>query len=88
LKTRSKRSQHSSFLSAPLQPSLLKKISEHGTPALSAQGQATMFLLGRLDGTATISEHAREVAARFPKLFPSEVRAKQFVTGLASRYAD
>ena len=80
-----KRQRQSTFLAQALKPADLLKKSEQYQPALTDQGRAAQWLLGRIDGTAAVGALADELLAKFPTVLPNRKSALQFVFSLTDK---
>lgn len=82
----SARQRHSTFLSLPLSPRIMRKKADSYQPQIGRAGSACQYALARMDGNATVAQIARELAERFPDLYPRAELAGRFVRELASRF--
>jgi protein arginine N-methyltransferase 1 len=79
------RQRQSTFLSRAMKPADLLKQSEHYQPTLNTKGRAAQWLLGKLDGSVSVSVLAQGLAAEFPDLFKDDKSALPFVRSLTER---
>jgi hypothetical protein len=54
---------------------------------LTAEGEAERFLLGAMDGKASLEQIAQRAAERFPEAYSSQEDAFQRVTELAQKFS-
>lgn len=63
--------QQSTFQGANLSPQSLRRQAANYAPRLSEAGQADLWMLGMMDGSASLQEIAQSASERFPRLFSS-----------------
>lgn len=56
-------------------------------PVLTAEGEAQRFLLGAMDGCASLEEIAKKAAERFPEVYSSHEDALQHATELTRKFS-
>jgi type I protein arginine methyltransferase len=79
--------QQSSFEGAQVSSRTLRRHAVDHVPVLTAEGEAERFLLGAMDGKASLEEIAKRAAERFPEVYPSPEDAFQRVTELARKFS-
>ena len=62
----------------------LRRKAANYVPALSEKGKADLWMMTKMDGSASLQEIAQSAAERFPRLFPSWKEAFQRVAKLSS----
>jgi protein arginine N-methyltransferase 1 len=72
---------------AALAPAVLRKRADRFVPRLRREGEAQAWMLSRMDGTAPLEAIAREVARRFPDLYPSYPRALAAAGEISERFS-
>jgi protein arginine N-methyltransferase 1 len=80
--------RQSTFHAIVPSPSRLRKRADGFTPALGQDGRIDAFVLGRMDGSATLGEIARELRERFPARFATWEAALAHVGRLSDSYAE
>ena len=78
--------RQSTFFDRPLSTVNLRKRAESYVPTLIVDGQIARFVLTSMDGTTSLYDIARQVAARFPARFPAWRDASAVVGDLSHRY--
>ena len=63
--------QQSTFHGANFSPHSLRRQAVDYTPLLSEAGQADVWMLERMDGSASLQKIAQSASERFPRLFSS-----------------
>ncbi len=63
--------QQSTFQGANFSPHSLRRQAVDYVPTLSEAGQADLWMLERMDGSATLQKIAQSASERFPRLFSS-----------------
>jgi protein arginine N-methyltransferase 1 len=76
--------QQSTFQGANYTPNLLRRKAVDYVPILSEAGQADLWMLGRMDGSASLQNIAQAAAEQFPHLFSSWHDAFRRVADLSS----
>lgn len=84
---REKQQRLSTFLSQPMSPEKMRKASENYSPALSARGEAAIWILGEMTGQQGVGVLARLLMDKFPNVFVNQREALNFVKGMAERYS-
>ena len=79
--------RQSSFEGALVSSRTLRRHAVDHVPVLTAEGEAERFLLGAMDGKASLEEIAKRAAERFPKVYSSHEDAFQRVTELAQKFS-
>jgi protein arginine N-methyltransferase 1 len=79
--------QQSSFEGAQVSSRTLRRHAVDHVPVLTAEGEAERFLLGAMDGNASLEEIAKKAAERFPEVYSSHEDAFQRVTELARKFS-
>jgi protein arginine N-methyltransferase 1 len=79
--------QQSSFEGAQVSSRTLRRHAVDHVPVLTAEGEAERFLLGAMDGKASLEEIAKRAAERFPEVYSSQEDAFQRVTELARKFS-
>ena len=79
--------QQSSFEGAQVSSRTLRRHAVDHVPVLTAEGEAESFLLGAMDGNASLEEIAKRAAERFPEVYSSHEDAFQRVTELARKFS-
>lgn len=80
--------RQSTFQATVPSPSRLRKRADGFAPALGPDGRIDAYVLGRMDGSATLGEIAREVRERFPGRFVTWEAALAHVGRLSETYAE
>lgn len=80
------RFEQSTFYGAPLAPAKLAKGAGAQAAVLSEDGQVERFILESMDGAAANQDIARQLMARFPRLFPAFNDALGRVGSVARRF--
>lgn len=81
------RLKQSTFLSEPLYPEVLqKKHDNYIAASLNIKGQASQYVLERLNGKESTSSIVKGVAKSYPLLFPDHKHAKRFVIKLIEKF--
>jgi len=80
--------RQSTFHAIVPSPSRLRKRADGFAPALGDDGRTDAFVLGRMDGSATLGEIARELRDRFPGRFATWEAALAHVGRLSEIYAE
>jgi protein arginine N-methyltransferase 1 len=80
--------RQSTFLANPPSPARLRKRADGFRATLDHDGRIDAYVLGRMDGSATLGEIARELAERFPARFPTWEAALAHVGRLSEQYAE
>jgi len=81
------RFQQSTFQGANFSPDSLRRRAVDHTPLLSVAGQADLWMLERMDGSASLQIIAQSAAQRFPGLFSSWREAFQRVVDLSKEFS-
>ena len=81
------RQTHSTFFSHVMSPGRLAKAAFNGVPTLSERGQASRWVLTRIDGKISLGQIAEALTREFPKLFADESEALSFVQNLTNEHA-
>ncbi len=63
--------QQSTFQGANFSPQSLRRQTANYAPRLSEAGQAALWMLERMDGSASLQEIAQSASERFPRLYSS-----------------
>ncbi|MFK8046812.1 MAG: 50S ribosomal protein L11 methyltransferase [Halioglobus sp.] len=71
--------RQSSFLSQPVSPGDLLRMSDGFKPKMNARAGAASWLLQRIDGNSSVSELAKLMREAHPELFASQDDASRFV---------
>jgi len=80
--------RQSTFHTIVPSPSRLRKRADSFVPALGDDGRVDAYALGRMDGSATLGEIARELRERFPARFATWEAALAHVGRLSDTYAE
>jgi len=67
--------EQSTFQGANFSPQSFRRQTADYSPRLSEAGQATLWMLRRMDGSTSLQEIAQSASARFPRLFSSRNEA-------------
>ena len=78
--------KHSTFLARPLSPEKLSKKSGSYTAKLADKGEATLFVLGKLNGNLATDELAVLTKNQYPSVFPDIEAARRFIIELIDQY--
>lgn len=81
------RFRQSTFSANPPSPAALRRRGAAFVPALGDEGAVDAFVLGRMDGAASLGDIARELRERFPGRFATESAALARAAALAEAYA-
>ncbi len=79
--------QQSSFEGADVSAQTLRRHATSHVPILTEEGQAELFILEEMSGSATLEEIARKATARFPRLYPLCDDAFEHAAGLARKFS-
>jgi type I protein arginine methyltransferase len=79
--------QQSTFEGTPVSHHTLWRHATDHIPVLTAEGEAERFLLGAMDGRASLEEIAKRAAERFPKVYSSHEDAFERASELAQRFS-
>jgi type I protein arginine methyltransferase len=79
--------QQSTFEGSQVSSRTLRRHAVDHVPVLTAEGEAERFLLGAMNGKASLEEIARRAAAGFPEVYSSHEDAFQRVTELARKFS-
>jgi type I protein arginine methyltransferase len=79
--------QQSTFEGTPVSHHSLRRHAVDHIPVLTAEGEAERFLLGAMDGTASLEEIAKRAAERFPKVYSSHEEAFERASELARKFS-
>jgi Ribosomal protein L11 methyltransferase (PrmA)/Arginine methyltransferase oligomerization subdomain len=79
--------RQSSFESAIVSSHTLRRHAIDHIPVLTAEGEAERFLMGAMDGKASLEEIAKSAAERFPKVYSSHEDAFERATELARKFS-
>jgi protein arginine N-methyltransferase 1 len=82
------RFRQSTFLANPPSAQRLRRRADGFRAALGEDGRIDAWVLGRMDGGATLGEIARELRERFPARFATWEAALTRVGGLSEQYAE
>jgi protein arginine N-methyltransferase 1 len=63
--------QQSTFQGGNFSPHSLRRLAVDYAPLLSEAGQADLWMLERMDGSASLKKIAQSASERFPRLFSS-----------------
>ncbi|HEX9938005.1 MAG TPA: hypothetical protein VGB15_12815, partial [Longimicrobium sp.] len=80
--------RQSTFVATLPSPTRLRRRADGFRPTLGDNGRIDAYVLGRMDGSATLGEIARELAERFPARFPTWEAALAHVGRLSEQYAE
>lgn len=80
--------RQSTFLATVPSPTRLRKRGDGFAPTLAEEGRIDAYVLGRMDGSATLGEIARELRERFPARFSTWEAALAHVGRLSESYAE
>jgi protein arginine N-methyltransferase 1 len=69
----------------PLSRNRLAEQAKNSRPALSEEGQIDLFIMGKMDGQATMAEIARDTFSQFPTRFKDQGEALIHVYGVAQQ---
>jgi protein arginine N-methyltransferase 1 len=75
--------RQSTFEGAYVSSRTLRRHAVDHVPVLTAEGEAERFLLGAMDGKASLEEIAKRAAKQFPEVYSSEEQAFQRASELA-----
>jgi protein arginine N-methyltransferase 1 len=81
------RFNQSTFFGAPLSSNRLRKRVATHVPQLNENGQVEHFILGLMDGRASLGDVARCLRDRFPSRFPTVENALTHVADVSLRYS-
>jgi type I protein arginine methyltransferase len=79
--------RQSTFEGANVSSHTLRRHVIDYVPVLTAEGEAERFLMGAMDGRASLEEIAKRAAERFPKVYSSHVEAFDRVSELAREFS-
>jgi protein arginine N-methyltransferase 1 len=79
--------QQSTFEGSQVSSRTLRRHAVDHVPVLTAEGEAERFLLGAMDGKASLEQIAQRAAERFPEAYSSQEDAFQRVTELAQKFS-
>lgn len=79
--------QQSTFLGANFSPQSLRRQAVNYAPLLSEAGQADLWMLERMDGSASLQRIAQSASERFPRLFSSWHEAFRRVADLSREFS-
>jgi len=79
--------EQSTFHGGNFSPDSLRRQALDHTPRLSVAGQADLWMLERMDGSASLQIIAQSAAQRFPRLFSSWREAFQRVVDLSKEFS-
>lgn len=77
---------HSTFLSQPVSPAVLRSKSDTYSPQLSQKGQAVQFVLKSFDGNRSTAKIVDELMTNHRIFFQTRNHANQFVKNLVELY--
>jgi protein arginine N-methyltransferase 1 len=77
--------RQSSFEGTLVSSHTLRRHAIDYVPVLTAEGEAERFLLGAMDGRASLEEIAKKAAVRFPEVYSSHEEAFERVSELARK---
>jgi protein arginine N-methyltransferase 1 len=80
------RLRQSSFLGEPLSAVSLRRRRPDRATKLNDEGRVAAFVLGEMGRERVLGDIARDLAARFPSMFPDEAAALAEASGLARRF--
>ncbi len=79
--------RQSTFQGANFSPDSLRRQAVDYTPLLSEAGQADLWMLERMDGTASLQKIAESASERFPRLFSSRREAFRRAADLSREFS-
>jgi protein arginine N-methyltransferase 1 len=79
--------RQSSFEGTHISLHALRRHAVDHVPVLTVEGEAERFLLGAMDGRASLEETAKRAAERFPKVYSSHEDAFERVSELARKFS-
>jgi type I protein arginine methyltransferase len=79
--------RQSTFEGANVSSRTLRRHAIDHIPVLTATGEAERFLLGAMDGRASLEEIAKRAAERFPEIYSSHEAAFERVAELARKFS-
>jgi protein arginine N-methyltransferase 1 len=79
--------RQSTFEGANVSSRTLRRHAVNHIPVLTAEGEAERFLLGAMDGRASLEEIAKRAAERFPVVYSSHEEAFERVSELARKFS-
>jgi hypothetical protein len=79
--------RQSTFEGANVSSHTLRRHAVDHIPVLTVEGEAERFLLGAMDGRASLEEIAKRAAERFPEIYSSHEEAFQRATELAQKFS-
>jgi type I protein arginine methyltransferase len=79
--------RQSSFEGAHVSLHTLRRHAVDHIPVLTAEGEAERFLLGAMDGRASLDEIAKRAAERFPEVYSSQEDAFERASELARKFS-
>lgn len=79
--------RQSTFQGANYSLQWIRRKAADYVPSLSEAGKADLWMMERMNGSASLQEIAKSTAERFPKLFPSWQEAFQRVADLSSEFS-
>jgi type I protein arginine methyltransferase len=77
--------RQSTFHGAHISSQTLRRHAVDHVPVLTMEGEAERFLLGAMDGRASLEEIAKKAAERFPEVYSSHEEAFERVSELARK---
>jgi protein arginine N-methyltransferase 1 len=77
--------RQSTFEGANVSSRTLRRHAVNHIPVLTAEGEAERFLLGAMDGRASLEEIAKKAAEQFPEVYSSHEEAFERVSELARK---
>ncbi|MEM9090612.1 MAG: methyltransferase domain-containing protein [Cyanobacteria bacterium P01_F01_bin.53] len=81
------RQRQSTFLSQVSPLSHVRKLSENYSPRLDQKGTAAVWVMGKMDGAASVGDLAEGVRGAFPESFATHRDALKFVRALSERFS-
>jgi protein arginine N-methyltransferase 1 len=79
--------RQSSFEGTHISLHALRRHAVDHVPVLTVEGEAERFLLGAMDGRASLEEIAKRAAERFPKVYSSHEDAFERMSELAQKFS-
>jgi protein arginine N-methyltransferase 1 len=79
--------RQSTFEGANVSSHTLRRHAADHIPVLTVEGEAERFLLGAMDGRASLEEIAKRAVERFPEIYSSHEEAFQRATELAQKFS-
>jgi len=79
--------RQSTFEGAPISSHTLRRHAFDHIPVLTTEGDAERFLLGAMDGRASLKEIGKRAAERFPDVYSSQEETFERASELARKFS-